>query len=86
MFIYIWVFTLKYYVDGMINPHKAPLVAHEFSQQYGVDYVETFSLMLCLNFVCTFLIIVVNEGWPLHQLDVSNTFLFGDLIKRVFME
>lgn len=37
-----WVYKLKKKVDGSVARHKARLVTHGFSQQYGFDYDETF--------------------------------------------
>ena len=81
-----WVFTIKYHPDGTIARHKARMVARGFTQAYGIDYTETFSPVVRLNFVRVLLSLVVNEAWSLHQVDVSNAFLYGDLEEQVFME
>ena len=81
-----WIFNLKYNQNGTINRHKARLVARGFSQTYGVDYKETFSPVVRLNSVHILLSLAVNQGWSLHQLDVSNAFLYGELTEQVFME
>ena len=81
-----WVFTIKYKPDGTIHWHKACLVARGFSQTYGIDYVETFSPVVCLNSRCIVPSLGVNQGWSLHQLYVFNAFLYDDLTERVFME
>lgn len=40
------VFSLKYKSDGSIERHKTKLVARGFTQTYGIDYQETFVLLL----------------------------------------
>jgi hypothetical protein len=40
-----WIFKHKFGVDGGLAPYKARWVVHGFSQQPGLDYDETFSLL-----------------------------------------
>ena len=81
-----WVFTIKYNPDGTVNHYKARLVASGFSQVQGIDYEEAFSPVVCLNSIRILLSMAVNYAWPLHQLNVSNAFLYGDLTECVYME
>ena len=81
-----WVFTIKYNPDETVNRYKARLVVRGFSQVQGIDYEETFSPIVRVNSIGIFLSMAVNYAWPLHQLDVSNAFLYGDLTECVYME
>ena len=70
----------------VITRHKARLVARGFTQAYGIGYTMRFSPVVRLNSVRVLLSLAVNQAWSLHQLDVSNDFLYGDLEEQVFME
>jgi hypothetical protein len=37
-----WIYKVKRKVDGSVDRLKARLVAKEFKQRYGVDYLDTF--------------------------------------------
>ncbi|CAL8990320.1 unnamed protein product [Prunus brigantina] len=80
-----WVFKLKRKLDGSIERYKACLIAKGFHQQPGIDFDETFSLVVKPTTVRIILALAVSFGWPLRQLDVNNAFLHGYLDTTVFM-
>ncbi|GJV57137.1 ribonuclease H-like domain-containing protein [Tanacetum coccineum] len=51
----------------------------------GVDVDETFSLVVKLGTIRTVLSLAASLHWPIHQLDVKNAFLHGDLSETVYM-
>jgi hypothetical protein len=54
-------------------------MAKGYTQTYGIDYQETLSHVAKLSTVRVILSLAANLDWPLHQFDVKNAFLHGDL-------
>jgi hypothetical protein len=69
------VYKIKRNVDGSIDRYKARLVAKGFKQWYGIDYEDTFSLVVKVATIKIVLSIVVTKGWCLRKLDVQKCFL-----------
>ncbi|XP_075097867.1 uncharacterized protein LOC142175187 [Nicotiana tabacum] len=82
---YKWVYRIKYKAFGEIDRFKARLVAEDYSQREGINYQETFSSIVKMVTVRTILSIDVVQYWHIHQMDVSNAFLQGDLHDEIYM-
>ena len=79
-------FTVKVGPDGQVAHLKARLVAKGYTQVYGSDYSDKFSLVAKIAYVRLFLSMTTMCSWPLYQLDIKNVFLHGDLAEEVYME
>ncbi len=69
-----------------VSNYKARLVAKGYAQTYGIDYEKTYSPVTKMTIVITIITMAIAKGWSLHQMDVNNVFLHGDLQEEVYME
>ncbi|XP_012477453.2 receptor-like protein 9DC3 [Gossypium raimondii] len=65
-----WVYKAKFNTDGSLNKHKARFVVKGYSQQFGIDFEETFA----------------PKQWKVHQLDVKSAFLNSFLKEEIYVE
>jgi hypothetical protein len=81
-----WVFKHKFRPDGCFEKYKAHWVVHGFTQRAGVDFDETFALVIKPATIQIVLTIVANKAWPVNQLDVSNAFLHSRPRERIYCQ
>jgi hypothetical protein len=81
-----WVYRTKSAADGKISRYKDRLVAKGFQQVHSIDYDETFTLVAKMDSIRLALAIATTKGWEVHQMDVKNAFLHGDLSEEIYME
>ena len=81
-----WLLKLKLNSDETVAKHKARLVVRGFTQQYGLDFKETFSPVAKITTLRLLLSLAASQHWHLAQLDVNNAFLNGSLDEEIYMQ
>jgi hypothetical protein len=75
----------KYHLDGTIFQYKAQLVAHGFKQIQGIDYGETFSLLVKIRSLKIIIALACAHNFHFHQMDMKTTFLNGTFNEEIYM-
>ena len=78
-----WIFKIKRQADGSIDKFKARLVAKGFTQVEGVNYEETFSLVVRFASIRLLLAMVAHLDLELFQMDVKTAFLNGSFEEEI---
>lgn len=81
-----WVFRLKFNAEGKLVRYKARLVVLGNHQTEGEDFNGTFAPVAKMITVRAFLQQAASRDWEIHQMDVHNAFLHGDLDEEIYMQ
>ena len=81
-----WVFKTKLNERGEVIKYKARIVARGFTQEYGVDYFDTYSPVARLTSLRILLTIVAAQDLELYQMDADTAFLNGTLEEDIYMD
>lgn len=81
-----WVFKIKRDVIGLPVRWKARLVGKGYTQQYGVDYTDTFAPVLKYKSLRLILALGANKHTHLDQLDIKTAFLNATVDEDIYME
>lgn len=80
-----WLFKLKKNPDGTIARYKGRLVVKGYLQEAGIDFQDTFSLVVKPMTIRVVLSLAIKLEWQLRQVDINNAFLNGELSEEIYM-
>jgi transposase InsO family protein len=79
-----WVDVRKRDEFGNIDSYKSRVVARGFTQQYGIDYIDTTSPTAKLASLRMIMALAAREGWLLHQVDIRSAYLHAELDTTIY--
>jgi hypothetical protein len=79
------VFKLKRDKDGNIARFKSRIVVQGFTQQFGIDYTDTYAPVVPHDIVRVVLALATQHDWLLWHLDVKTAFCNAELSEELYM-
>ncbi|KAA3478063.1 gag/pol protein [Gossypium australe] len=80
-----WIYKKKRHTDGKVETYNARLVAKGYTQKKGINYEQTFSLVVMLKPIYILLYIAATLDYEIWQIGVKTTFLNGYLEESIYM-
>ena len=74
----------KLKTDGSLDRYKVRLVTKGYTQQPGINFVDTYSPVEKFTSIQILMTIIARMDFELHQLDVKPTFLNGELKEDIY--
>jgi hypothetical protein len=81
-----WIFRNKQDENGVVTRNKARLVAQGFTQVEGLNFEETYALVVRLEAIRILLAFAAHHDFKLYQIDVKSAFLNGPIQELVYVE
>nr|GEY79270.1 retrovirus-related Pol polyprotein from transposon TNT 1-94 [Tanacetum cinerariifolium] len=80
-----WLWKNKKDKDQTVIRNKVRLVAKGYAQEEGIDFKESFALVVRLEAVRIFIAYAAQKYFPIYQMDVKTAFLNGPLKEEVYV-
>nr|GEX54914.1 hypothetical protein [Tanacetum cinerariifolium] len=71
-----WIYRNKKNKRGIVIRNKARLVAHDYTQEDGIDYNEVFAPVARIEAIRLFLAYASFKDFVVYQMDVKSAFLY----------
>ncbi|GKC05757.1 uncharacterized mitochondrial protein-like protein [Tanacetum coccineum] len=78
-----WIWKNKRDEENTVIRNKAYLVAKGYAQKEGIDFEESFAPVARLEAVQLFVAYAAHKSFPVYQMDIKTTFLYGPLKEEV---
>lgn len=81
-----WVYKTKLNSDGSIERFKARLVAQGYTQEYGIDYTETYAPVVRGLTLRWLIAMATIQGWSMKLVDAITAYLNSKLAEPLHMQ
>ncbi|GKC79933.1 retrovirus-related pol polyprotein from transposon TNT 1-94 [Tanacetum coccineum] len=80
-----FIYKVKLDELGGVLKNKVRLVARGYLQEEGIDFKESFALVVQLEAICLFIAFDAHMNMIVYQMDVKTAFLYGILREEVYV-
>ena len=57
-----------------------------YKQKFGIDYFEVFTPVIIIDIIQMIVVLIAQNQWKIHQMDVKLAFLNSFLDKKMYVE